>query len=193
LTWQRASEGVLAVVVIAAAVCDLRRGKIYNALTYPAILIGLAFGALGGWAAARGWSGAWDGLANHLGGFGFGFGVLFVAYILGGMGGGDVKLTGAVGAFLGWPGALYALFYSFILGAAIGVILVVGRGRTRLFLRRMGAALRLLPMPGVTIQEAIPQTAAQVPFGLAVCLGTFWHVLEKELGGTLWDVLAGLV
>ena len=179
--------------MVAAAVSDLRRGKVYNVLTYPAIVVGLALGTLEGYQSARTWSGAYDGLLNHLGGFGLGFGVLFVAYILGGMGGGDVKLMGAVGAFVGWPGALYALFYSFLAGALIGVGLVVWRGRTRLFLRRLGVALRLLPMPGVRPDEAIPHTTAPVPFGLAVCLGTFWHVLEKELGGTLWDVLAGLL
>jgi Flp pilus assembly protein protease CpaA len=34
------------------------------------------------------------------------------------MGGGDVKLMAAVGATLGWPGVLHAVFYSFAVGAA---------------------------------------------------------------------------
>lgn len=179
------SELVLAGVLVAAAFQDVRAGKVYNWLTYPAIVVGLGLGALVG--GAEGY--AWGGLTNHLAGFGFGFGVLFVAFVLGGMGGGDVKLMAAVGAFLGWPGALDALFYSFLVGAAIGLVAVVWKGRVRDMLRRLAVAVRLLPVPGVKMDEAVPSESLRVPFGLAVCIGTLWHVAEHELGTTLWSLL----
>jgi prepilin peptidase CpaA len=183
-----ASQGLLAAVLVAASFTELKVGKIYNWLTYPAIAAGLAFGVVdvpvGG--------SAWDGVVNHALGFGLGFGVLFLAYLLRGMGGGDVKLMGAVGAFLGWPAALYATFYSFLVGAALGLVLMVWRGQTRSVLRRLGVAIRLLPVPGVRPDEAIPPGSLQVPFGLAACIGSVWWMVERAFGRSLWDLLAGL-
>ncbi len=182
----------MAGVVVAAGICDLKKGRVYNWLTYPAIAAGLAFGAIQGHLEGS----AWQGFTNHLAGFGIGFGVLFLAYVMGGMGGGDVKLMAAVGAFGGWPGALHAVMYSFLAGVVIGLVLVIGRGQVRTFLRRFGAAVRLLSMPGVKTDTAVPESTVGVPFGFAVCLGTLLHVanveVERELGTSLWDAVLGL-
>jgi prepilin peptidase CpaA len=186
MNWEVFSWIVLAVVLVLAAVCDLRWGSVYNWLTYPAIVVGLALGAAAG-AAAGDWK---DGLTNHVLGFGFAFGVLFVAYLMGGMGGGDVKLMAAVGAILGWPGALHAVFYSFLVGAAVGLVMMVWRGQTWSALRRLWLAIRILPLPTARMDEAVPTSTFRVPFGFAVCLGTLWYVAEDRLGGSLWDGLA---
>ena len=183
--WPHATWAVLAAVLVTAAVMDLRRGTVYNWLTYPAIVIGLALGALEGAAAGD----VGDGLANHLLGFGFGFGVLLVAYLMGGMGGGDVKLMGAVGAMLGWPGALHAVLYSFLVGAGVGVILTIWRGQTRVVLRRLWLAVRILPLPTARMDEAVPQTAFRIPFGFAACVGTLWYLAEDIAQGSLLDAV----
>ena len=187
LKW--AGQGLLVGVVAMAAVTELARGKIYNWLTYPAILAGLALGAARGAAAG---DGAWDGLADSALGFGFGFGVLFLAYVLGGMGGGDVKLMGAVGAFLGWPGALYATFYSFLVAAVIGLVTMVWRGQTWAVLQRLGVGIRLLAVPGVRAEEAVPPGALRVPFGLAACIGSVWWMAEAYAGRSLWETVMRL-
>jgi len=194
VNWERLSvwDGLsivgLAVVLIVAAVSDLRRGKVFNWLTYPAIGVGLALGA------ARGATGgeAWDGLIDHVLGFGFGFGVLFIAYLFGGMGGGDVKLMAAVGAFLGWHRggdypALHAVFYSFLAAAAVGLILMIWRGDTQRVLRKLWLAVRILPLPGAKMRDAVPADTFRVPFGFAVCVGTLWFLAEDLIGGSLWD------
>ncbi len=43
----------------------------------------------------------WDGLAFGLKGLAVGFGLLFIPYLFGAMGAGDVKLLAAIGSFIG--------------------------------------------------------------------------------------------
>jgi leader peptidase (prepilin peptidase)/N-methyltransferase len=45
------------------------------------------------------------------------------------MGLGDVKFMGAIGAFIGWQGAIFSLAVSSFIGAAAGVVLIVMRKR----------------------------------------------------------------
>jgi leader peptidase (prepilin peptidase) / N-methyltransferase len=45
------------------------------------------------------------------------------------MGFGDVKFMGAIGAFIGWQGAIFSLMVSSLIGAAVGTILIVLRKR----------------------------------------------------------------
>ncbi len=194
MLWQWISVGVLVAVLVAAAVCDLARGKVFNWLTYPAIAVGLGLAAARGAAAGD----AWDGLTDGLIGFGFGFGVLLVAYLFGGMGGGDVKLMGAVGALVGWNGladyaALHAVLYSFMTAAAVGLVLMIWRGETWTVLRKLLLAVRILPLPKATMDEAVGGDTLHVPFGFAVCLGTLWFLAEEAAGASLWGAVSGLV
>jgi leader peptidase (prepilin peptidase) / N-methyltransferase len=45
------------------------------------------------------------------------------------MGLGDVKFLGAIGAFIGWQGALFSLMVSSMIGAAVGIVLILLRKR----------------------------------------------------------------
>lgn len=56
-----------------------------------------------------------------------GFTVPFLLALLsrGGMGGGDIKLMGAMGVWLGFPGVLYALFIGALLGSLVGLGLII--------------------------------------------------------------------
>jgi leader peptidase (prepilin peptidase)/N-methyltransferase len=45
------------------------------------------------------------------------------------MGLGDVKFMGAIGAFTGWQGAIFSLMVSSMIGAAVGIILILLRKR----------------------------------------------------------------
>jgi leader peptidase (prepilin peptidase) / N-methyltransferase len=69
-----------------------------------------------------------------------GAGILFVAYALmalawpGGMGAGDVKLAGVLGAFLGfagWGAVAVGAFSAFVLGGVVSLVLIVTRRASR--------------------------------------------------------------
>jgi len=47
------------------------------------------------------------------------------------MGGGDVKLTAMIGAFLGWKYTIISLFLGFFLGALAGIFLILSKIKSR--------------------------------------------------------------
>jgi leader peptidase (prepilin peptidase)/N-methyltransferase len=46
-----------------------------------------------------------------------------------GMGGGDIKLLAMIGAFLGWKSLFFVVFMSSILGALVGIVLIMIKGK----------------------------------------------------------------
>ncbi|MSV28088.1 MAG: prepilin peptidase [Bryobacterales bacterium] len=113
-------QWLLAALVLAAAVFDVRTHKIPNALNLAGTLAGLAAGlALNGIA----------GLKRAGLGFALGFAVYFAMYLLRAMGAGDVKLMAAVGSIVG-PGNWFAVFIlTSVLGGVLALALVIHKGR----------------------------------------------------------------
>jgi leader peptidase (prepilin peptidase)/N-methyltransferase len=77
----------------------------------------------------------WQGLRDAGIGLAVGFGLLYAIGWLGGkafkkeaMGFGDVKLMGAIGAFLGWKAVLFTIFASSLLGSVAGLLLIIFGG-----------------------------------------------------------------
>jgi prepilin peptidase CpaA len=108
---------------LAAAVCDARTRRIPNALTIPAFFAGLIFqAAFNGWSGVGGVGGA--GLGSALLAFLVGFGTFFVLWLIGGGGGGDVKLMGALSVWLGFRYTLHVVIAStlIVMFATLGIM-----------------------------------------------------------------------
>ena len=109
---------------LAAAVWDSRFRRIPNKLTLPMFCLGWIYQA-----AFNGWSGgdtlATAGLKSALLAFLVGFGTLFVLWMIGGGGGGDVKLMGAVSVWLGFSLTIKVLAIStlVVMLSTMGVML----------------------------------------------------------------------
>jgi Flp pilus assembly protein protease CpaA len=105
--------GALASVLALATYTDERYVRIPKWLTIPALGLGFGFSCIrGGMLGANGLNtwlftspgvalGILDGALFALAGFVLGFFLFFVIWVLGGCGGGDVKLVAALGAWLG--------------------------------------------------------------------------------------------
>src|SRR5436309_3229359 len=101
---ERASAAILTALVLAVSIFDLRERRIPNFLVLPAACIGLGLNLYGGW----------DGLLFSAQGLAVGLTLLFVPYLLGAMGAGDVKFLAAIGAFVGAVGVARVLLLSLL-------------------------------------------------------------------------------
>ena len=111
---------VMTVFTAACLVVNVRTGKIPNWLTIPALGLGLlARTVLGG-------CGYFDaptvlgGLEASALGFATGFGLLLILLVIGGSGGGDVKMMSALGAWLG----VKLVVAVFLTSAAVTVVIM---------------------------------------------------------------------
>ena len=164
----------LLVLAVACAVTDLWKGRIYNAVTYPAIVLGFVLAiALHGKA----------GFFSALGGFAVGFFPGFLLFALGAMGGGDVKLLGAVGAIAGAVAATETLILAFVIGGFLALAKLAWHGQ---LFRTLGRTLRtmaafVVPGLGRPTEEQAPKRL-EIKFGVAIAIATL---------ATLWDLRSG--
>src|SRR5438105_14206090 len=120
-------EITLIVLVSAAAWTDLRTRRIPNWITVSGAIAGLTLHIVYG-----GLSGA----VHSLAGAALGLAIFFGLYAAGGMGAGDVKLFGAVGAFAGPQVLVFVFFFTGLLGGIAGLGLALYRGRLQQTLER---------------------------------------------------------
>ena len=117
----RGVEGLLLVLVLGAAVYDVRYRRIPNWISVGGAAIGVALNAFLG-PPVFGWVFAVKGLA-------VGFGAYFVLYLLHAMGAGDVKLMAAVGSLVGPADWVGIFILTAILGGLAALCLATMRKR----------------------------------------------------------------
>jgi prepilin peptidase CpaA len=117
-----------------AAGTDMRRQKIYNWTTYPGILLGLAL---------QFWSGGWAGFEDGLWGLLACGGIMLACFVFfPDLGGGDVKLIAMLGAGLGLEDGILAMLWTFVVGFAAGLALLIWKTGAIALVRKTVAAVR---------------------------------------------------
>lgn len=122
-------------LTVIAAVLDTRRAIIPNPLTVTTLVIGVVLNLIrAGWLGADNrpltflesgsvWIGLLDGFLLSLSGFALAFTLMFLFWLFGQSGGGDVKLLAAIGAWVGWQNFLII----WIVSIPVLVLWVIGR------------------------------------------------------------------
>ena len=72
-----------------------------------------------------------------------------------GMGGGDIKLLGMIGAFLGWKGVIFTIFAASLTGTLVGIILMLQKGKNLKFAIPFGPFLSIGAMSYVFFGERV--------------------------------------
>lgn len=180
LDWGWLPVAVVLVGTSIGAATDLWKFRVYNALTIPLTLTGLAYhGAAGGWYA----------LSDSMLGVLFGFMVLLVPYLLGLMGAGDVKLMAGAGAWLGLQMTVYAFVVSALISGVLAVFLILYRGKLgesvlmiRLILYRIAAMGTHFGKDDLveSVSSGPERRLRAIPFGSMVPLGV--------IGAVVWSV-----
>lgn len=163
----------LGTVVVAAAVFDVRTRRVPNALTLTATVAGMICSTVGA---------GWSGLATSASGFVVGLALFMPFFVLGGMGGGDVKLLAAVGAWLGPIGVFWAACWSAIAGGVAAVLISLWTGYLGTALRNLTAAVAVWrtvgpsPIPDLTLASGRgPRLAYAVPIAVGALLALGLH------------------
>jgi prepilin peptidase CpaA len=158
---------------LAAAACgwDLRTRRIPQLLTLGGAIAGLAFHVMtGGWTAG----------AASVAGWLVGIAIFLLPFALGGLGGGDVKLLGALGAWMGPANAVWLGLYAGVAGLVMAVLVALATGY---FSQALANVRRLLlhwrangvgPLEEMTLEHHHgPRLAYAVPI-LAGTVATLW-------------------
>lgn len=127
-------ESVLAAMVLIAALTDLKRREIPNWLSIGGIAAGLALNV---------WAAGLAGLKTAGAGLGLAALIFVPLFIMRWLGGGDVKIMGAIGALAGPQYLIVIFILDAILGGIAALVLIVVRGRLLRTLKNIPRIFRL--------------------------------------------------
>jgi prepilin peptidase CpaA len=161
------APSVIALAVgVAACVTDLRSRRIPNVLTLGSALAAVAYGGV---------TAGLPGVLSACGGWLLGVACFFLPFALGGLGGGDVKLVGALGAWLGPAATIWVVLYAGVAGGVAAVVVAVARGYLRTALRNVWLLLTHWRVSGIAPLDGLTLTGSRGPrlaYAVPILIGT---------------------
>lgn len=159
-----AEVAVLVPLTALIAHYDTRYRRIPNAFVLGTLLSGLAVNAI-----CAGWAGLGSSLAGCL----LAFGLMLAMRFMTGLGAGDVKLFGAIGALIGAQQVLSAFLLVVLLGGALAAVAMLRAGSVRqTMLGVYRIFLGLLPGGRLPPRTEFSRSGVTIPYGLAITGGS---------------------
>jgi prepilin peptidase CpaA len=157
----------LAILLTVALYTDIKYQRLPNYLTFSGMAVGIFYHVIFG-----------NGFLFSVKGLVLGTALLFIPYFLGGMGAGDAKLMGAVGAFLGAEGVFKAFILTALAGGIYAIILMIIHGCLFEALKRYGMMLKVFLTIGEFIYLPPPEEIRKIRlcYGIAIAAGTIFSV-----------------
>lgn len=183
-----ANNVLVLMLVVISGFFDVKKRKIPNKITFTGIIVGLIINLI---------TGGWMGLLLSIGGMFAGLAVFFFPFVMGGMGAGDVKLMGAIGALMGWKFSLLTALYSALVGGAMVIVFLLYTGKLRDSLKKVIlSTIRLLSilMNKLGYNEKIDHLQQRfikngqeynkiyIPYGVAIAGGTVLVLIVSNQG-----------
>jgi prepilin peptidase CpaA len=155
------------IVGVAAIVDDVTRRKIANWIPCSAFVAGLILQTV---------QGGWRGAGSALLGTAAGAGVFLIFYLMGGMGGGDVKLMAGFGAVLGVRRLLEAALWTAGCGGLMAAIVIAVGYVLQMWRRRSSARVEALLGESDSPRKL---KADSIPYAPAIAAGVWLSLVPK--------------
>jgi len=174
------------IVLAVATFTDLRYRRIPNWLVLPFLLAGIVVSPLRpDWGGNWGGSGlrfGWHGLGQSFSGLGLGLLIFGFFFCLGGMGGGDVKLCAALGAWVGPVQMFWALFFTSLAGGLMVLCWMAYRNVFRKLLLKAGDLIfggKRNEMSGEPEASLDDLLKSKIPYAPAIAMGTLMSFFTR--------------
>lgn len=157
-------DGSLIALTAIAVYTDFRSRRIPNLLTAGGLLVAFSYHF-----SNQGVTGLLFGFK----GLGVGLFLLLIPFILGGIGAGDVKLLGVIGAFKGSSFAISTFLWMAIWGGFMAIVLLVMHRRLLTTMQRLGRGLLMAGMGMGSLGDVVSREEMVIyyPYALAIALG----------------------
>lgn len=170
-------QALLFLMVVPAALFDLKERRVPNWITLPGVLIAIGLNAF---------LYETPGLWISLKGLGIAMLIYFPLYLLRGMGAGDVKLMAAVGATVGWANWLGILFLTAVFGGIAALFLVLWQKKLHQTTGNIGHIVlslmhRQAPHTTNPALDVKSEKAIRLPHAVAIAFGTLGYLVAAAL------------
>ncbi len=157
------SDMLLLIMILICLYTDLKGKKIFNVVLVPAFLLGILINLI---------NYGWTGLIISGQGFLLGLGLLFLPFLLNGIGAGDVKLLAVIGAVKGTEFVFYTFLGMALAGGLISLGVLIWQKRLGRVLVNLGRGLFIMLASRFRI-VSFEDTSEQnmFPYGIAIAVG----------------------
>lgn len=170
------ADYILSLILLLAVYSDIKYRKIYNKITMPGILLGFLVNIYEKKLIA--------GLLFSFEGLVLGILLFILPFILGGLGGGDVKLMGAVGAFKGPLFVFYAIISAALVNGIFAMLFLAREKKLFFTLKKIYYAIvnTILFKSSLNPEDIENKNndKIKIPYGIGLAIGTFLIILLQH-------------